>query len=176
MIAAKQLDQSDRSNRPPLGDVLEFMRLMWAIDHALQKKSKRMKVQLGVTGPQRLVIRVVARFPGIPAGQLAELLHVHPSTLTGIVKRLERQGLLTRRVDARDRRRVLLGLTREGRQLDIDCEGTVEAAVRAALSAFPEPKVRNAAEVLERIGLSLDPVTGTDAQGQQIGVGRGKGE
>lgn len=176
MIALEQLGRGDRSNRPPLGDVLEFMRLMWAIDHALQKTSKSMKVALGVTGPQRLVIRVVARFPGIPAGQLAELLHLHPSTLTGIVKRLERQGLLSRRVDTRDRRRVLLGLTREGRQLDIDAEGTVEAAVRAALSTLSELKVRNAAEVLERIGHSLDRTTGADARAQHVGGAGGEAE
>jgi len=115
-----------------------------------------MEARLGVTGPQRLVIRVVARFPTIPAGQLAEVLHVHPSTLTGILKRLERQGLLSRRVDPRDRRRVLLGLTRKGRRLDIESEGTVEAAVRVALSQLPERKTRNAEEVLDMIAMSLD--------------------
>jgi hypothetical protein len=50
---------------PQLGDVLDFMRLIWAVDHALQKASKRMKTAIGVTGPQRLVIQIVARFPGI---------------------------------------------------------------------------------------------------------------
>jgi len=144
------------SSLPPLGAVLEFMRTMWALDHALQRASKRMEARLGVTGPQRLVIRVVARFPTIPAGQLAEVLHVHPSTLTGILKRLERQGLLSRRVDPRDRRRVLLGLTRKGRRLDIESEGTVEAAVRVALSQLPERKTRNAEEVLDMIAMSLD--------------------
>ena len=82
-----------------LGEVLDFMRLIWALDHALQKTSKRMRSAIGVTGPQRLVVRIVARFPGIPAGQIAQLLHVHPSTLSGILKRLERQGLVRRRPD-----------------------------------------------------------------------------
>ena len=42
-----------------LGRVLEFMRVLWAVDHALQSTSKWMEVRLGVTGPQRLVIRIV---------------------------------------------------------------------------------------------------------------------
>jgi DNA-binding MarR family transcriptional regulator len=145
-----------RSSLPPLGGVLEFMRTLWALDHALQRTSKRMEAELGVTGPQRLVIRVVARFPGMLAGQLAEVLHLHPSTLTGILKRLERRGLLSRRGDPRDRRRVLLGLTKKGRQLDIQSEGTIESAVRAALAELSDQKIRSAADVLGRIGSSLE--------------------
>ena len=77
---------------PPLGAVLDFMRLLWAVDHALQSASKRMESAFGMTSPQRLVVRIVGRFPGIAAGRVAEILHVHPSTLTGVLKRLEARG------------------------------------------------------------------------------------
>ena len=67
---------SSRPPLPPLGEVIDFLRLIWRLDHALQQASKRMQSSLGVTGPQRLVIRIVGRFPGLTAGQLAEILHV----------------------------------------------------------------------------------------------------
>lgn len=156
MTASQAASSLGRPRLPPLGAVLEFMRTIWALDHALQRTSKRMETDLGVTGPQRLVIRVVGRFPGTSAGQLAEVLHLHPSTLTGILKRLEFQGLLARRSDSKDRRRVLLGLTKKGRQLDVDSVGTIEAAVRMALSELPEQKIRSTAEVLVRIGALLE--------------------
>src|SRR5437868_11137079 len=95
-----------------LGDELELMRLLWAVDHGLQKTSKRMKATLGITGPQRLAIRLIGRFPDLAMGKLAELMLVHPSTVTGIVKRLERGRLVVRIVDAADRRRAFLRLTR----------------------------------------------------------------
>src|SRR5262245_45581529 len=105
-------DKPDRADEgaalPPLGDVLEFMRLLWAIDHGLQSTSKRMETSLGVTGPQRLVIRIVGRFPGVAAGQLARILHVHPSTLTGILKRLEQRGIVSRQADPEDALRAVL--------------------------------------------------------------------
>jgi DNA-binding MarR family transcriptional regulator len=41
--------------------------------------------EVGVTGPQRLVLRVVGLFPGMSAGELATVLRVHPSTLTGVL-------------------------------------------------------------------------------------------
>src|SRR5437016_14410817 len=101
-----------------LGPILEFMKQLWAVDHGLQSASKRMEASFGITGPQRLVVRIVGRFPGIAAGRVAEILHVHPSTLTGILKRLEARGVLQRRSDPRDARRALFGLTAKGRKLD----------------------------------------------------------
>jgi DNA-binding MarR family transcriptional regulator len=141
---------------PVLGEVLDFMRLIWAVDHALERTSKRMESTLGVTGPQRLVIRLVGRFPGIPAGHLAKLLHVHPSTLTGIVKRLESQGIVRRRSDPRDGRRSLLGLTDKGRDLDVEAEGTIEAAIQQTLSHTDPAKLQAARDVLASIVDALD--------------------
>jgi len=145
-----------RPSLPPLGERLEFMRVIWGLDHALQRASKRMQATLGVTGPQRLVIRIVGRFPGILLGQIAEILRIHPSTLTGVVKRLEEQGLVIRRSDPRDRRRTSLGLTAEGRGLAEEAEGTIENAVRLALGELPEIKVQHTVEVLSQLVARLD--------------------
>ncbi len=121
-----------------LGPVLEFMKQLWALDHGLQSMSKRMEARFGITGPQRLVVRIVGRFPGISAGALAEVLHVHPSTLTGVLRRLETRGMLLRRADPRDARRALFGLTPRGRKMDTLRTGTVEQAVRRVLLRLPD--------------------------------------
>src|SRR4051812_23074463 len=139
----------------PLGAVLDFMRLLWAVDHALQSASKRMESSFGVTGPQRLVLRIVGRFPGIAAGRVAEILHVHPSTLTGILKRLEARGMLQRRADPRDARRALFGLTTKGRKLDTVRTGAVELAVRRVLAREPS-KVAATQEILAALSEELD--------------------
>ena len=70
--------------------VLQFMRLMWAVDHKLQSVSKRMTSRIGLTGPQRFAVRCIGRRPGLAAGELATLLHLDPGTVTGILKRLAR--------------------------------------------------------------------------------------
>jgi MarR family transcriptional regulator, organic hydroperoxide resistance regulator len=140
---------------PPLGDVLDFLRLIWAIDHRLQSTSKRMELTLGVTGPQRLVVRLLGRFPGLTSGQLAEALRVHPSTITGIVQRLEQKGLVNRRTDPRDKRRAFLGLTSKGRGLDVDTVGTIEAALSSILKKLPPKKIVAAREVLEALALAM---------------------
>jgi DNA-binding MarR family transcriptional regulator len=144
---------------PRLGEVLDFMRLIWQVDHALQRRSRRMESTLGVTGPQRLVLRIVGRFPGIPAGHLARMLHLHPSTLTGVIRRLERQRLLRKRIDPRDGRRVLLSLTEQGRSLDVAADDTVESTIADALAQVPSDKIAAAREVLIEIAKSLEPST-----------------
>lgn len=140
---------------PHLGETFDFMRLIWAVDHALQKTAKRMKSAVGVTGPQRLVVRIVARFPGIPAGQIAHLLHVHPSTLSGILKRLERQRLIRRRPDPKDRRRAFLGITEKGRRIEAGGAWIAEAAVKRVISRTPPAKLEAAKEILMDLAAAL---------------------
>ena len=145
----------EKSSR--LGEVLDFMKLLWAVDHGLQSTSKRMEAKMGVTGPQRLVIRIVGRYPGISAGQLAEIMQLHPSTLTGVLKRLQERGIIERRADPKDGRRALLGLTARGRELDSLRTGTVEAAVRQALKTMPRRKLEAAQDVLAAVAEALQP-------------------
>ncbi|XXT82880.1 MarR family transcriptional regulator [Sorangium sp. So ce726] len=138
------------------------MKLLWAVDHGLQSTSKRMEAKMGVTGPQRLVIRIVGRYPGISAGQLAEIMQLHPSTLTGVLKRLQERGIIERRVDPKDGRRALLGLTARGRELDSLRTGTVEAAVRQALKSVPRRKLDAAQDVLAAVAEALQPQPGDE--------------
>lgn len=140
----------------PLGDVLEFMRALWGLNHALESTSRRMKARFGVTGPERMVVRLVGRYPGISAGDLARILQVHPSTITGLLKRLVARGVLTRRADTADARRALLALTRKGTAVDAVKNGTVEAALTTALESLPTRDVLAAAAVMAELKRALD--------------------
>jgi DNA-binding MarR family transcriptional regulator len=146
----------DRADAMTLGPVLEFMSLLWAADHGLDRVSKRMEVAMGVTGPQRLAIRILGRYPWITAGRLAAMMHVHPSTLTGILRRLEARHLLLRRIDARDGRRALLRLTSEGKRCDARRAGTVEAIVEKVLAQCTRQEIEATSRVLERLAAALE--------------------
>lgn len=148
--------ESEGLTRRPLGSVLSFMRSLWGVNHALQSTSRRMKDRFGVTGPERMVLRLVGRYPGIAAGELARILRVHPSTLTNLLKRLVRRGLLVRRSDASDARRALFTLTAKGEAVDKMRRGTVEAGVRAALESLPDREVRIAVSVLDALARAME--------------------
>jgi MarR family transcriptional regulator, organic hydroperoxide resistance regulator len=131
------------------------MQLLWAVAHGLDSSSKRMHARLGVTGPQRLVLRIVGHHGRVAAGQLAEVLRVHPSSLTGVLRRLEQAGLLRREHDPLDRRRALFELTRRGLRLNQQRAGTIEAAVAGALAQVPRAQVASARAVLRVIAVAL---------------------
>jgi DNA-binding MarR family transcriptional regulator len=128
--------------------VLDFMRLMWSVDHELQRVSKRMMTSIGLTAPQRLAVRLIGQHPGLTLGTLAQLLHLHPGTVTGIVRRLEGNRLVTRTRNETDTRRVHLALTAAGQRINRRRKGTVEAAVRRGLDHTSRQDRASAARVL----------------------------
>jgi MarR family transcriptional regulator, organic hydroperoxide resistance regulator len=135
---------------------LKLLRVLWALDHTLNARSKQMGKTHGLTGPQRMALRLVALSPGMSSGELAETLHLHPSTLTGILERLARRGLLDRKRDPFDARRALLRVTPAGLRLLEHKKGTIEEDVRRALSKESKVALKRAFEVLQRITLTLD--------------------
>ncbi|MBP8811730.1 MAG: MarR family transcriptional regulator [Kofleriaceae bacterium] len=146
------------SNDPawhPASTSLAFMRQLWTLAHALDVRSKWMARHLGVTGPQRLVVRMIGQRPSVSAGELARLLDLHPSTLTGILARLRARRLIVAVRDPEDRRRVRLSLTAAGRAIDRHRRGTVEAAVQAALATVPARDRMAAERVLAAVRAQL---------------------
>lgn len=141
--------------RPPLGAPLELMRRLWILNHEIERVSARMSRTIGITAQQRMVLRIVGRFPGLPAGRLSSLLSVDAATVSTALARLEKRGLLVRERDARDGRRVVVWLTAAGRTLDVPTRGTVEAAIEAGLSTCSSEEIDVAHRVLEVLATAL---------------------
>jgi DNA-binding MarR family transcriptional regulator len=141
-----------------LDPILDFMRLLWSIEHGLQRMSKRMESDIGVTGPQRLVLRVVGQFPGLSASELAHIVRLHPSTITGILQRLVARGLLERQRDPVDTRRARLRLKPSALVHTRSSRGTVEKAVREALDQVGAANVQAARRVLSEVAERLNEI------------------
>jgi DNA-binding MarR family transcriptional regulator len=144
------------ANFDPDQDVLTFLDLLWAMDHGLNLVSKRMLATMGVTGPQRVVIRLIGRCPGLTAGEIADQAHQDRSTLSVILRRLEENGLVTRTGDPDDLRRVRLHLTPSGKKVDEQQDGTVESAVRQALGRLGPRQASSAMVALRVLAQELE--------------------
>lgn len=153
-------DAADDVLNGALDDTLEFMRTIWAIDHELERVSKRMETRLGLTIPQRMSLLLIARQPGVLASDLAALLHLHRGTLSGIVGRLGAAGLIERTTDEGDARRIRLTLTPAGSAAVERRSGTFEAAVRRLLTTTPARDRRTTARVLAAFAAELRSVGG----------------
>jgi DNA-binding MarR family transcriptional regulator len=131
------------------------MRVLWSLDHSLESASRRMDLQFGVTRPQRLVVRLIAHFPGISAGELAALKQVHRSNMTGVLRRLEKRGFVRRKRDPNDLRRALFWLTEKGRRVSDMRSGTVEGAVEETLARVSPEAIAGARQTLVALTKSL---------------------
>jgi DNA-binding MarR family transcriptional regulator len=134
---------------------LEFLRLLWSIEHSLQRISKRMESSHGVTGPQRLVLRLLRTQPHLSARELASLVFLHPSTVTGILQRLEKKGMIRRERDAADNRRVKLRVAARATRI-VDRPGTIEGAIKTALSSVSAAQVKSTRMTLAHIARVLE--------------------
>ena len=66
---------------------------------------------------EALVLLAFTRRGSLPMGKMGERLMIHPTSVTNIVDRLERQGFVRRRPHERDRRTTLVEITVAGRAL-----------------------------------------------------------
>lgn len=118
-----------------LGPVLEFMQELWGLEQGLNRQSKAMLARYGVTGPQRLVVRIVGQLGPISPASLARVLRLHPSSVTRLVRRLEARNFVRRDPDPARRGRHLLVLGSRGGRVEQLSDATVEGAIRSALAA-----------------------------------------
>ena len=70
----------------------------------------------GLSGAQARLLALVITEPR-PMSKLAYVLRCEPSTVTGLVDRLEKNGLVDRHADPQDRRVKLIAPTEAGREL-----------------------------------------------------------
>ncbi|NIR45917.1 MAG: winged helix-turn-helix transcriptional regulator [Gemmatimonadetes bacterium] len=86
------------------------------IARGLDLHSRYLSQHYGLTGPQLLLLRELTGGDNGTVGRLAEAISVSQATLTGIIDRLERKGLVRRRRDQADKRRVVVEVTGTGRR------------------------------------------------------------
>ncbi|HNC98936.1 MAG TPA: MarR family transcriptional regulator [Myxococcota bacterium] len=148
MIAQRPPSPADQS-----GVALDLLQSLWALAHALDSMSRRMDATIGLSGPQRLAMRLIAAEPGGTALALSERLHIHPSTTTGLLDRLERKGLVQRERRPEDRRAYSVRATEAGIAALAVPGPTIEEVLGDFL--FTHPRV-------DPLGLrqSLDQLTG----------------
>ncbi len=79
--------------------------------------SKKLVKKYGLTGPQLILLQVIAANGEIALGTLAREISLSQATVTNIVERLEQRGLLIRRKTENDKRRVLVSTTETANQI-----------------------------------------------------------
>lgn len=89
---------------------------------------------LGLTYTQYVVFIVLWDKESVTVGQLGEILRLDAGTLTPLLKRLEKEGYVTRRRSEEDERITLVGITDKGNALKEACK---DIPLKLAASGSP---------------------------------------
>jgi DNA-binding MarR family transcriptional regulator len=87
------------------------------IFQAVSDFSRQAEKVTGLTGPQLWAVKAIADSKSIRVSDLAKRMYLHPTTVVGILDRLEMQGLVERIRSKTDRRVVDVTLTADGEKL-----------------------------------------------------------
>jgi DNA-binding MarR family transcriptional regulator len=82
-----------------------------------RRVTKEIARHYGLTGPQVTAVKMLESLGDLSLSALSERMSAKNSTVTGIVDRMERDGLVQRLRSETDRRVVLIRLTEEGAAL-----------------------------------------------------------
>lgn len=119
------------------------------IVHALRVATGASERALGLTAAQLFVLRQLAVRSDQSLNDLAMRTHTAPSSVSEVVSRLVRRGLVARRAASTDRRRAELTLTSAGRAMLQHAPESVQERLLAGFGRLADAEQRALAEALE---------------------------
>ncbi len=97
--------------------IAEIMQSLRRIFKAIQDYFQEISKKYGITGPQLWALKTVAANGSLSLGELSKKMYLHPSTISGVVDRLEKKGFVVRDRGQEDRRVVKVQLTPRGKKI-----------------------------------------------------------
>lgn len=125
------------------------------IGRALDQRSRLLLRETGLSIPQLLMLQALGRHGPLSVGDLAATVNTSQATATDVIDRLAGRGLLMRRRQAGDKRRVEISLTADGERLAADAPALLPESFQAAFAALPDWEQSQTIAALQRIAAML---------------------
>lgn len=93
--------------------------------------------ELGITYPQYIVLMVLWEKDKQPVNDIAHRLLLETNTVTPLLQRMEKMGIVTRKKGEQDKRQQIVSLTKKGRAMEEQAYLLIPSGMRNQLSACP---------------------------------------
>ena len=120
----------------------EAFSMVLRLVRAVQSGMQSIDATQGMSGSQLLALWQISAQPGLRVAELAEALHIHPSTASNLLDKIEVRGLVRRERSDADNRVVRLSLNDSGIDVDRDLPGPLQGRLRYALREVPLPVLK----------------------------------
>ncbi|HKC47207.1 MAG TPA: MarR family transcriptional regulator [Gemmatimonadales bacterium] len=147
---------ASRARSPEPRDATLIVQGLRRIVKALHSFSQDVYRQYGLTGPQLWALKTLQREGRLSAGQLAGALAVHQSSLSILVDRLEKRGLVSRVRSRGDGRFVLIELTKRGLALSTMAPEPAQGRLLHGLQAMSRAEVSQIRRAVDRLVRAME--------------------
>lgn len=149
---AKVLPGPTETPAVPVGSYeLRVLQSLRRIIRAVEIHSKKLAHSHKITGPQLGCLAAIKENGPLTTTKLAQAIYLSPSTIVGIIDRLEEKGLVVRQRGRKDRRQVQICLTEDGEQLLVRAPSALQDTLAEALKNLPELEQVSITLALEKI-------------------------
>jgi DNA-binding MarR family transcriptional regulator len=130
---------------------LQVLRCLRRIMRAVDIYSRKLKTNHQLTTPQLICLLCVIEEGPLNSAAISKSISLSPSTLVGILDRLELRGLVSRERDSEDRRIVNVTASDEGIKIAKVAPSPLQDNLAKALQQLPEMEQATIALSLQRI-------------------------
>ncbi|WP_458863067.1 MarR family winged helix-turn-helix transcriptional regulator [Acidaminobacterium chupaoyuni] len=120
--------------------------------NAIDRQTARLAAPFGLTLGQFAVLEALYHKGDLTVGQVQQAILSTSGTIPLIVAKLEQQGYVTRTQDEEDRRRWILHLTDEGRELIAEVYPLNEAMILRQMDCWSDEEKETLVTLLKRFG------------------------
>jgi DNA-binding MarR family transcriptional regulator len=156
MDAIFQRDQTSGAGQAEPGQAntrcdLRILNAIRQIIRAADIDSRKLAAEHQITAPQLMCLMAVVEKGSVTAADIAKRIHLSPSTLVGVLDRLEGKGLVKRDRNSQDRREVAVTPTDEGRALVAKTPFPLQRSLDRALRQLSEQEQEQIAAGMNRL-------------------------
>ena len=135
--------------------VLALRKIIQVID----MNSKKLVKRVGLTGPQLVILQEISRFEEVTAGEIARAVSLSQATVTGILERTEKRGLISRQRSDSDKRRIMVRITETGDKILEDAPPLMQEAFVERFTSLQEWEQTMILSALQRLVVLMDAKT-----------------
>jgi DNA-binding MarR family transcriptional regulator len=134
-------------------DTTEILIKIRKIVRSVDIESKKIQKEYGVSIPQVLCLSFLHESPNYQStqGEIRKFLNLNSSTVSGIIQRLEKKGLLARLPKSGDKRVVNIALTSSGDKLLGTIPSLLHEQLSEKLQKLDEPELQKVQQSLETL-------------------------
>jgi DNA-binding MarR family transcriptional regulator len=128
--------------------------------------TKELAKRANLTGPQLTILKILETIGDLSLSEVSDRIRAQNSTVTGIIDRMEREGLVQRVRSQEDRRVIRIHLTDKGAKLAESIPVEPMELLRGALGGLAPAETKEFLRIMTKIAKRIRTVVRRDVEGE----------